>query len=205
MALPREVTAKEDGSLIIGPVRSVIKDVFSAFPSFSTSTIELNGVGRTDTQFLDKVKCERPYMISFNIQSASAASFGLMFDVDINLKGLYLRFVSTFAGRYTVSLTLAPAPLDDFWSDQYQLYLSRGVDGPEIVRHENVSIEGSVAILRSGDTIEVFVGGRALSYRLLGTAAATKEDDGKTWDIGVFVEDGTLEYSNFKITEGMDY
>jgi beta-fructofuranosidase len=205
MALPREVTAEEDGNLVTGPVKTVIADVFSALPSFSLAKIELEAVGGTATKLLDKVNCERPYMITFNIRSAAAASFGLMFDVDLDLKGCYLRFVSTFDHRYTASLALAPAPLDDFWLDQYQLYLPRGVDGSEIVQHENIRIDGPVTILRSGDTIEVFVGGRALSYRLLGSASAAKKDDCKSWDIGMYVKDGAVQYSDFQVTKGMDY
>jgi beta-fructofuranosidase len=205
MALPREATAGGDGGLAIRPVQHVISDVFSALPSFCLSKIELKAVGKTTTQLLENIKCERPYMITFSLQSTSAASFGLMFDVDNDLKGCYLRFVPTFEGRYTVSLALAPAPLDDFWSDQYQLYLPRGVDGPEIVRHENVKVIEAVTVLRSGDTVEVFVGGRSLSYRLLGSAEAARNTDGKICDIGIFVEDGVVEFSDFKVTEGMDY
>jgi beta-fructofuranosidase len=144
-------------------------------------------------------------MITFNLQTTSAASFGLMFDIDNDLEGCYLRFVPTFEGRYTASLALAPAPLDDFWSDQYQLYLPRGVDGPEIVRHENIKVVEPVTVLRSGDTVEVFVGGRSLSYRLLGSAEAARDMDGRICDIGMFVEDGVVEFSDFKVTEGMDY
>jgi beta-fructofuranosidase len=205
MALPREAMAGEDGNLVIRPVKPVLSDVFSALPSFYLPKIELNAVGKTATQLLDKIKCERPYMITFNIQSTSAASFGLIFDVDDDLKGCYLRFVPTFEGRYTVLLALAPAPLDDFWSDQYELYLPRDVDGPEIVRHENVKVVEAVTVIRSGDTVEVFVGGRSLSYRLLGSAEAARNADGKIWDIGIFVEDGVVEFSDFKVTEGMDY
>jgi beta-fructofuranosidase len=205
MALPREVSAGENGSLAIKTVESVLESMFSALPSFNLPKLSLESIGNTATQFLDKVKCERPYLIKFNVQHVSAASFGLIFDVDVDLKGCYLRFVPTYDDRYTVSLALAPAPLDDFWSDQYQLYLPRGVDGSEVVRHENVRINDPVAILRSGDTVEVFVGGRVMSYRLLGSAAAAEKKNSKAWDIGVFVEDGRVHFLDFKVTEGMDY
>jgi beta-fructofuranosidase len=85
------------------------------------------------------------------------------------------------------------------------MYLPRGVDGPEIIQHRNIRIDGPVSILRSGNTIEVFVGGRALSYRLLGSALVAKKDDCKSWDIGMYVEDGSVQYSDFKVTEGMGY
>jgi beta-fructofuranosidase len=99
MALPREMTAGEDGNLIIGPVKTVIADVFSALPLFDFPKIELKAVvGGTATKFLDKVNCKRPYIISFNIRSASAASLGLIFDVGVDLKGCYLRIVSTRPG-----------------------------------------------------------------------------------------------------------
>jgi beta-fructofuranosidase len=205
MALPREVSAGEDGTLVIGPVKRVISDLFSSQPSFSLPKTELKAVGSTTTKFLDKMTCERPYLITFNIRSASAASFGLLFDVDVDLKGCYLRFIPTFGDRYTVSLALAPAPLDDFWSDQYQLYLNRGVDGPEIVRHENVKIDEPIMVLRSGDTIEIFVGGRSLSYRLLGSALAAKKEDRNTCDVGMFVEDGSVQFLDLKVTDGMNY
>ncbi|KUJ13224.1 Arabinanase/levansucrase/invertase [Mollisia scopiformis] len=205
MAMPREVRAKEDGSLVISPVEATLDHVFSALPSFDIPKIELEAIGGTMTKILDKVKCERPYMITFDVVSSSAASFGLVFDVDSDLKGCYLRFVPTFNGRCTVSLAMAPAPLDDFWADQYQLYLPRAVDGPEIVKHENVEANKTVTILRSGDTLEVFVGGRSLSYRILASDAASRKGNGVVRDVGVFVEDGIVQYSDFRVTEGMDY
>jgi beta-fructofuranosidase len=76
-------------------VKYELEDVFSALPTFSIPKIDLKGVGRTATTLLKKVKCERPYMISFDIQSASAASFSLTFDVGVDLKGCRLRLVLT--------------------------------------------------------------------------------------------------------------
>jgi beta-fructofuranosidase len=56
-----------DGRLIIRPVKYELEDVFSALPTFSIPKIDLEGVGRTATTLLKKVKCECPYMVSFDI------------------------------------------------------------------------------------------------------------------------------------------
>jgi beta-fructofuranosidase len=89
------VAAGGDGRLVIRPVKYEIEDVFSALPTFNRPKIDLEGVGRTATTLFEKVKCDRPYMISFDIQSTSAASFSLTFDVGVDLKDCYLRFVLT--------------------------------------------------------------------------------------------------------------
>ncbi|KFZ19693.1 hypothetical protein V502_03504 [Pseudogymnoascus sp. VKM F-4520 (FW-2644)] len=199
MAMPREVMAKDDGTLVIEPALEVLKNMFIAQPSTKLTNTECDAVGSTATKSLE-INCERPYMITFGIVSSSAASFGLIFDSTSDLNGCYLRFEPTVDSRYTVSLAMAPAPLDDFWADQYQLYLPRGVDGPTIVRHDNIKIDKPIIILRSRDVLEVFVGGRSLSYRLLRKPLAAKEGETR-----LFVEDGRVQYSDFKVIEGTDY
>jgi beta-fructofuranosidase len=52
------VAAGGDGRLIIRPVKYELEDVFSALPTFSIPKIDLEGVGRTATTLLKKVKCE---------------------------------------------------------------------------------------------------------------------------------------------------
>ncbi|OBT54302.1 hypothetical protein VE04_05317 [Pseudogymnoascus sp. 24MN13] len=199
MAMPREVMAKEDGTLVVEPIRQALDNVFYAQPSTNLTNTEFEAVGSTATKSLE-IKCERPYMITFGIVSSSATSFGLIFGSDSDLSGCYLRFEPTFDGRYTVSLATAPAPFDDFWADQYKIYLPRGVDGPTIVRHDNIKIDKPVTILRSRDVLEVFVGGRSLSYRLPQQSSSTKGGETR-----LFVEDGRVEYSDFKVIEGADY
>lgn len=98
---------------------------------------------------------------------------------------------------------MATATLNDFWSDQYHLYLPRVVDGPEIVRHENIKMDEPVTILRFGDTVGGLCRRPQPRYILLGSAAAAKKslkNDRKMWDLGVFVEDASVTYSDFKIS-----
>jgi hypothetical protein len=52
------------------------------------------------------------------------------------------------------------------------------------------------------------VAATSVIYILLGSAAAAKKslkNDRKMWDLGVFVEDASVKYSDFKVTEALGY
>lgn len=199
MAIPREVSAREDGTLSIWPSKQVLDTVFSKQPLFQLSAFQLEASGCTNTRPVGEAKTDQPYMITFSIASTSAASFGVIFDADNDLSGCYLRFVQMLDSRFSVSLAMAPAPLDDFWADQYRLYLPRAIDGPEVVRHDNIRIDQPVTVLRFDNTIEVFVGGRCLSYRLPQRDSTRELGVNDIQEVSWFVEDGSVEILDFQV------
>jgi beta-fructofuranosidase len=140
-----------------------------------------------------------------SIQSTDAASFGFLFNADGNLRAHRLKFVQA-GPSWTAVLLESEIALDDFWADQYGLYIPRPVDGPEIIRHEGLHISGGITMLLRGHLLECFVCGRSISYRL---PTSTTKADGQTnghanginghgdpveyQKLGVFVEDGAVE------------
>ncbi|KAE8365457.1 glycosyl hydrolase [Aspergillus caelatus] len=206
MAYPRQVTATVDGSLRIEPVEEILSELFRSEPIFQRSSVKLNSLGAVKKHFLYPTSSDSgansslPTLMSFKFSSSDVASFGVLFHADADLSGYWLRFTPAQAGSgrpfFTISLSLCPPSLDDFWADQYKLYLPREVDGHELVRHDNVPIgpEEAVKVLMIGDTLEVFVGGRAISYRF-----QPKHCGGKGGNLryGLFVDDGEVTFNSF--------
>ena len=141
--------------------------------------------------------------MTFGIATHSAHSFGLILHADQEHKGHRLQFSPSSDGKYTVTLLTDFPALDDFWADQYKLYLPKAVDGPELVRHESVDLTAGVSLLLKGQTIQVFCGGRSISFRLpliedsLGSTTGGQRNHPKP--LGWFVEDGEAELNNIVI------
>ena len=223
MAAPREVYAAPDGTLKIEPLQelSQSKDFSEAILDIPTLSIE--SIGSFSTQFFDLPPLTNTYTMSFTISQSDASSFGILFRTNSDLQGFALRFVPTAGNTYTTTLSISPAPLDDFWADQYKLYLPREVDGPDVVRHESLQIEKPVQIFVLGETLEVFVGGRAMSYRIPqisdeqskanghangangnghnGHNGHVEQETGKVHELGVFVQDGNAQLSGLVVRE----
>lgn len=202
MAYPRQVSAAEDGSLRIEPAEEVLSEFLRSEPVFQRPSVKLDSHGAVKKHFLYPTSADNglPTLMSFKFSSSDAASFGVLFHADSDLSGYWLRFspTQTEPGRpiFTISLSLCPPSLDDFWADQYKLYLPREVDGHELVRHDNVLIDQdeSVKVLMIGDTLEVFVGGRAISYRFQCNRHVGK---GGNLRYGLFVDDGEVTFTSF--------
>ncbi|KAE8354896.1 glycosyl hydrolase [Aspergillus coremiiformis] len=206
MAYPRQVSAAADGSLRIEPVEEILSELFRSKPVFQRPFVKLDSHGAVKKHFLYPTSTNNgatsslPTLMSFMFSSSDAASFGVLFHADSDLSGYWLRFTPAQAGSgrpiFTISLSLSPPSLDDFWADQYKLYLPREVDDHELVRHDNVSIEQDepVKVLMMGDTLEVFLGGRAISYRFQPTQHGTK---GGNLRYGLFVDGGEVTFSSF--------
>ncbi|KFY91624.1 hypothetical protein V500_04566, partial [Pseudogymnoascus sp. VKM F-4518 (FW-2643)] len=109
MAMPREVMAKDDGTLVIEPALEVLKNMFIAQPSTKLTNTECEAVGSTATKSLE-INCERPYILTFGIVSSSAASFGLIFDSTSDLNGCYLRFEPTVNSNIRAAAMLYDVP-----------------------------------------------------------------------------------------------
>jgi beta-fructofuranosidase len=158
------------------------------------------------------------YSLEFELASQDAASFGLLFRTDEDNQGHRLRFVPTVHGSFDVSLLSCPPPLDDFWADQYELHLPREVDGPELARHSSLTINGSVLVAVMSGVLEIFAGGKSISYRLpcpkrvddnLQNGQVNGNGNGvlhhgkdrsSVQELGVFVEDGKLALSNVSLS-----
>ncbi|EAU32740.1 conserved hypothetical protein [Aspergillus terreus NIH2624] len=204
MAFPRQVFADSDGSLRMEPLSEGLEDIFGSNPPHNVASLHLVSEGRVKTQFLasDALAIEssapEAYRLSFKVLSAKhTASFGVLLNTDLDLSGYWLRFspsaIESAKLTFTVSLSHCPPALDDFWADQYKLYLPREADGPELVRHDNVAIceDDLVQVLVTGETVEIFVGGRVLSYRL-----QTRDPNTR---LGMFVDDGETTFQDITL------
>jgi beta-fructofuranosidase len=217
MGMPREVSANKDGSLIVEPCRDYLNTCFQLGPRSSLpGSISLSNTGETITRRLP-VDEGMDYSLEFELASQDAASFGLSFRTDEDNKGHRLRFVPTAHGSFDVSLLSCPPPLDDFWADQYDLHLPREVDGPELARHSDLTITGSVVVTVMSDVLEIFAGGKSISYRLPCSnprndspqnghvngngdgALRHNKDRAPVQELGVFVEDGGLALVNVSL------
>jgi beta-fructofuranosidase len=217
MGMPREVSANKDGLLIVEPCRGYLDACFRLESRSSLpSDFSLRSVGETVMQRLP-VDERLDYSLEFQLASQDAASFGLLFRTDEANQGHRLRFVPTAPGSFDVSLLSCPPPLDDFWADQYDLHLPREVDGPELARHSSLAINGPLMVTVMSDVLEIFAGGKSISYRLpcskrVGDSLQNghvngngngvlqhSKDQSSVQELGVFVEDGELILSNVSL------
>ncbi|KAF2703974.1 glycoside hydrolase family 32 protein [Pleomassaria siparia CBS 279.74] len=223
MGMPREVFADDHGLLVVRPSREYLNATLRSLKALSIpSKLELNSIGKTTTHFFPFDQSD--FQLELSITTQDSASFGIMFRTDQDMKGTRLRFVPIMADLFDMSLLTCPPPLDDFWADQYNLHLSREVDGPEIARHTAVRLRDAILVAVRSDILEIFAGGRSISYRLPREASMSRGDQNvagnggssegtngasqhshdrtDTRELGVFVEDGTLVLSNISIKCG---
>lgn len=209
LGVPREVSADAQGNLQIKAVPEVLELFRSTATSISeavASEFSLSSIGATKMSFPD-VPGDRDLLVHFDISDCDAHSFGMAFQVDETHKGYRLQLTPTTEETYTVKLLTDFPPLDDFWADQYNIHLPRPVDGPEIVSHDNVRLKGGVSVLIRGQVVEVFCGGRSITYRLPlpvrkpGDIASQNAID-KAHRMGWFVDDGDVRFKNVSIMAG---
>lgn len=221
MGTPREVFADADGLLQAQPSMEAVQAAFAAAVEPDAgdlpSDLQLSSVGETSARYFPVQHTVDPvdYLFQFDIASHDATSFGLLLRVDEDMKGHRLKFEPTAANLFDVVLLSDSPPLDDFWADQYKLYLPREVDGPGIARHNGIAVEGTVTVVVKANVLEIFVGGRSISYRLPQRSASetngrhgnTNDDvNGKIEDakqeikeLGIFVEDGTVQLAGVSL------
>lgn len=209
LGVPREVSADERGNLqvcVVPGVAELFRQTSSPLPlKAAPAEINLSSIGSTISSF-PEMQEDKDLLIHFNIAHCDAHSCGMVLQADGTEKGHRLRFSPTH-NAYSVALMTDLAPLDDFWADQYDLHLPRPVDGPELVRHENVDLKGGVTMFIRGQVVEVFCGGRSTTYRLplpatKGPSELAAESTGKTHRIGWFVEDGEVRLEDVSIMAG---
>lgn len=194
LGVPRQVSADDNGCLKVEMAPEFREALFQTSEPVpqALAKIPISSAGTTSTSFpaLDSETYDSDLLLSFNVEAVDAHSFGLVFQADETDKGHRLSITpNAHDGRFTVTMLTDFAPLDDFWADQYKLHLPRPVDGPELVRHDGVSLKDGVSVLIRGRLLEVFAGGRSLSFRLPQPGSTVKT----TRRVGWFVEDGNVE------------
>jgi beta-fructofuranosidase len=208
LGVPRELMADGQGNLHLRIASEVVHHLEKSYlllPEISMpSTARLSCTGATAMMFpdLDPVDNADVYM-TFGVTSCSAHSFGLVLQADQEDKGYRVQFSPSSGGKFTVSLLTDFPALDDFWADQYKLYLPRGVDGPELIRHESVDVGAGASLLLQGQTVQIFCGGRSMSFRLplphVSPTGASEGELKRPRPLGWFVEDGEVELKNIMI------
>ncbi|KAF5025095.1 hypothetical protein F66182_2796 [Fusarium sp. NRRL 66182] len=170
-------------------------------PSNAAPSLYLCSLGTTATHFpeLGSAEWKQDLMVDFKVAACDAHSFGIMLQADSSGKGHRLQFHPQGNGFFSAALTTDFPPLDDFWADQYRINIPRPVDGPELVRHDNISLVDGVFLFLRGQLVEVFCGGRALSFRL--PKPPNRVDDGRSGvrRLGWFVEDGMVDLVDMSI------
>jgi beta-fructofuranosidase len=100
---------------------------------------------------------------------------------------------------FSVALITDNPPLDDFWGMLTGIETPKLVDGPELVKHGAVRIRNRhLRLVLHDDIVEFFVDGKVITYRLL-----ARESDGnkKASPVGLFVEDGSVEFKGLTFSK----
>lgn len=208
MGIPREVSADEKGYLrvdVVPEAKHLFEQTSTLVPSFGpTDVISLTSLGSTAVVFpACGLAGSQDTLLHFDIGECDANSFGLVFQADGSEKGHRLQITKSPLGAdtYTVTLLTDFPPLDDFWADQYGLHLARPIDGPELARHDSVRITDGVSVFYRGQLLEIFCGGRSISFRLpLPETPAVSHWISRR--LGLFVEDGTTKLNNVSLRYG---
>lgn len=215
LGVPREVFADEKGYLqvtIVPDVKRLLEE--TSRPVATPSRLSMTSVGSTTATTMELGAAEvQDLLVRFKIEHYDAESFGLVIGTVGTSRSYRLHITSGGPDDiYTISLMTDLPPLDDFWADQYDLHLPRLVDGPELVRHDGVHLTTMITILLRGSLLEVFCGGRSISYRfpvpttsLANTCLSDNGGDATLTGsprLGWYVSDGEVELSDFSVRHG---
>ncbi|MCV2393258.1 GH32 C-terminal domain-containing protein [Actinotalea sp. M2MS4P-6] len=184
MALPRLVTARDDGTLQVAPLRQA----WQLGETSATWSGSLGAPGRSTAHEVLRDLPDRSHVTAaLSFGDARAAEIRLE-DADAEGWRLVLDPV-----RGTASLRREPAPLDDFWTDlTARGTVHREVDGQVLTSAalgpsaEQLSVE----IVLDGEILEVYLNDHAaLTWRIerdrpLGLVAVS-DDGAVTWDLVV--------------------
>lgn len=208
LALPREVAARADGTLRIDLATPLLDPgmldtgMLSCSRPLMHPKLCLSSLGSTHYHSLDPMvvpSSSALHCLAFTIQTMNAHSFGLVFDADPGMCGYRLRIIRSHDGTFEATLLTSLPPLDDFWADQYELYIPRAIDGPEIIRHTGLQLQDPIKVIRTDELVQIFLGGRAMSYRIVPELRepVTEQHHARKHDQGlitysVFVEDGEV-------------
>jgi beta-fructofuranosidase len=204
LGVPREIAADHKGNLQLSPVHETIQyfEQTSRQLLQPSQRLSLSSIGATKLKLIEGGRESEDILLRFSVGRCDAHSFGLLLRVDGTQKGHRLQFTPNPYGTYTATLLTDCPPLDDFWADQYNLHLPRLVDGPEIVRHENMSLDGGVLVLLRKQLVEAFFGGRSISFRLPMPQIPCGQEITEPQRLCWFIEDGDVELTNVSISVG---
>lgn len=209
LGVAREMWADNDACLRVGVSHELRTYLWRISRPVSTSnaapSLYLCSPGSTATHFpeLGPAEWRRDLTIEFNVAACDAHSFGIMLQMDSTGKGFRLQFTPTGSGLFSVILLIETPPLDDSWADQYQTYLDGSLDGPELIRHDNVSLTDGIFIFLRGQLMETFCGGRSLSFRLPTLPSWDDDQSESVRRFGWFVEDGMVDVVNISMRHSL--
>lgn len=215
LGVPREVWADENGYLQVDSGVEVRRLFLETSTSLSPNEIPeilvMSATGSTQTIFpeLGLAATQNDLLIEFNIHACDSHGFGILLHADDDLRGHRLHFAPCMGQVYSITLFIDLPSLDDFWADQYNLHVPRPVDGPEMVRHENVKINSAIRVFLRGQLVEVLCGGRSISFRLpepkvrgVYNETITSAASQSLHRLGWYVEDGTIELRRVLVRQG---
>lgn len=216
LGVPREVRADEKGNLRVDSVIGVNALFYETSrllpPDEIPVTLVVTAIGSTGSNFpeLSLAATQNDLLMSFNLETCDAHGFGILLHADDASRGHRIHFIPGCKELYTIALLTDLPSLDDFWADQYDLHVHRPVDGPEMVRHENVKIDSQINLFLRGNLVELFCGGRSLSFRLPEPKQVRQSDieniteslGSKIHRFGWYVEDGTVKLSKISVRCG---
>lgn len=192
MGIPRAVRADDDGSLQVAAAVSVeALEASGRLHQAAESFVSVSSVGSSTDEVWLKPESGAPtegqdFVVVIKIHALDAASFGVLLRPDSHGNAYRLNFAHAGRSGWTATFLDREIPLDDFWADQYEMHLPRGVDGPEILRHEGLEKPSVITVFVRGDVVECFFAGRSASFRLLRAEESTRQFD-------MFVQDGHIE------------
>lgn len=234
LAHPREVSARSDGTLRMDMAGGVLEMSNAGARGKSLAEIPKSMVVNSlaamtvkDLQ-LSRAVASQEYCLSFKVDYADAAAFGLLLKYDDNMRGHKIRFEPVLGDLFSVVLYTDVAPLDDFWADLTGQHIPKLVDGPELQKHGQIRLDDAVSLVVADDIIELYAGGKVITYRLVRQDAHTtdaggtsgshegeglvngdqsknpstngiQEGDGGLHHLGFFVEDGKVSFRDISI------
>ncbi|KAI5295978.1 hypothetical protein KEM52_006216 [Ascosphaera acerosa] len=206
-AAPREMWVGDDLSLRIGPCQEVLEGMFESKPAYEADATVVKRLGGMEAKFLEhpSTSPEKGQLVTFQAKPVPGTTgYGLLLRCDQDWSGYWLNlFPRRREGDTTyhnITLTMSPFTLDD-WTGPHHQYTRREIEGTDFVRLEDVPIKdgetGRLVLL--DDMIEFFIGGRALTWRW---GYSKYERDNADAPLGVFVQDGEVEFETFKVFMG---
>ncbi|KAI5301970.1 hypothetical protein KEM56_001172, partial [Ascosphaera pollenicola] len=211
MLYPREVTALPEGTLRMDIPQEILDGCFEKKPFFSLKSKTLKCLGAVKSEFIDypsDAKSPAGQLLAFRATpTACTAAFGILLRSDADHQGVWVTFwierKDNDVFYYCVAMSYQPFPLDD-WTGPHHEFTHREIDGTDFVAHSNLAVpakDNLVRVILIGDVIEVFVGGKALSWRYSITEVEKKNEGNP---IGLFVDDGEVTFESFEAFKGIE-
>ncbi|KAI5299142.1 hypothetical protein KEM55_002525 [Ascosphaera atra] len=211
MLYPREVCPAADGSLRVDIPEAILKNCFEQKPSYKVEKKALKRLGGLASEFLDcpsDAATPAGQLVTFEVTSAvDTAGFGVLLRSDKDHQGLWITFWPERKDGndmfYRVTMSSQPFPLDD-WTGPHHDFSHREIDGTDFVAFNNVRVAGNdktIRLMLTGEVIELFVGGKAMSWKYDLTDYQQKN---KGNPIGLFVDDGEVVFENFCVYKGVE-